>query len=194
MHLFFPKFMSPLVSSSNSIHLVTNGFRHLEAIEGMGKDWRVDLIRVVLPAWDRSFAFHLCNLEDIFSTKNWKSAILLPLNMKSNPRYLLGLCTRLTTSIWAKESFIPSSMLGVQYRSDLERLILWPDKEQYQLRISWIWIKDWLSCWKNNKASSSKKRWVKGMPFLPILTPLILYWFSSFMRAKERMFAQKRNK
>jgi len=157
-------------------------------------DWRVDLIRVVLPAWDRSFAFHPYNLECILSTKNWKSAILLPLNMKFKPRYLLGLWTRLTPRSWAKVPFTSSSMLGEQYRSELERLMLWPDKEQYQLRISWIWIKDWLSCWKKSNASSTKNRCVKEMPFLSILTPLILYWFSAFMSARERMFAHIRNK
>ena len=150
--------MTPPESSRDCIHLVTNSFRNLETCEVyIGMDWRVDLIRVVLPAWDRSFAFHPCNLECILSTRNWKSTILLPLKKKFKPKYLLGLWTRLTPRFWAKTPFTSSSMLGEQYRSDLERLMPCPDKEQDQLEISWILIKDWLSCWKKSKASSAKK-------------------------------------
>ena len=78
--------------------------------------------------------------------------------------------------------------------SDLERLMLCPDKEQYQLKISWILIKDGYLVGGKAKHHQQKNRWVKEMPFLPILIPLILFWFLAFMSAREKMFAHIRNK
>ena len=44
-----------------------------------GMDWRVEEIRVDLPAWESNLAFQPWSFEFNFSTRNWKSFTLLPL-------------------------------------------------------------------------------------------------------------------
>ena len=79
-------------------------------------------MRVVLPSWDNKLAFHPRSLECSLSTKNWKSIILLPLNMKFMPKYLLGVYTKFTCKDAAKASWSSLEMFGEQKRSDLARL------------------------------------------------------------------------
>ena len=126
-----------------------------------GRVWRIEAIRVVLPAWERRFAFHPYSLDWSLSTRNWKYATLLPLSLKFRPRYLLGFCTKFTLSCLARHSCSSLDMFREQKRSDFSKLMLWPERWQYQSRIPFKFVKDWLSFLKKNKKSSANSRWVK---------------------------------
>ena len=79
-----------------------------------GSDCKTDEMSVDLPAWDSNFAFHPWSLEVSLSTKKWKSATLFPLYLKSRPRYLLGVLTRLTCKDKAREVWSSLVILGEQ--------------------------------------------------------------------------------
>lgn len=70
------------------------------------------LIRVVLPAWDRSFEFQPANLPWIFSMISWKIKLLDVSKLKGGPRYLifateiLKFRISLTTLIEVMEEFL----------------------------------------------------------------------------------------
>ena len=107
-----------------------------------GRDWRTEAIKVVLPAWDKSFIFQPWNFAFSLLIRNWKSTTLLPLNLNWTPRYLLGCWTRLTWRDLARPTCSSIGMFGEQNRSDLVKLIDWPEMEQYHFRMSWrFWTK-----------------------------------------------------
>ena len=149
---------------------------------------------VPLPAWDNSLAFQLWSLDFNLSTKNWKSETLLPFNLNSKPRYLLGFLNRLTWKELANESCSSSGILEEQNRSDLARLMFCPDKLQYHCKILWIFWRDLLSFLKKSKESSAKNRCVKVHPFLPTLIPWIALLCSTFKRAMDSTLAHNKNR
>ena len=53
-------------------------------------EWRTELVKVILPACDRSLAFHPWSLVDTLVIRSWKSTILFPRNLKFKPRYILS--------------------------------------------------------------------------------------------------------
>ena len=159
-----------------------------------GRDWRTEVIKVVLPAWESNLAFQLWSLAWSLSTRNWKSMHLLPLSLKCIPRYLVGFWTRLTWRVWVRLSWSSIGILGEQYKSNFARFIFWPEMEQYQSRISCKFLIVLLSFLKKRSESSAKKRWVKESPFLPTFTPWICLRFCAWDRKIERMFAQKMNR
>ena len=147
--------------------------------EYKGGDWRIEEMRVVLPACERSLAFQPYNLELSLSIRNWKSAIRFPLNLKLIPRYLLGCWTRFTFKLLAMDIWHSLAMFREQKRSDLAKFIFWPEIKQYQFRMDWILPREFPSFLKNRRESSAKKRWVKEKPLLPTFTPLILLEYSA---------------
>ena len=142
-----------------------------------GMSWRIEEMRVVLPACETKLAFQPWSLAWILSSKTWKSATLLLLSLNFIPKYLLGCCTRLIWSDWTKATFSTSAMLGEQKRSDLERFMHCPERLQFQETIFWMFGTMYLSFWKNKRESSANRRCVKVWPCLPSLT-----WFPYFFQ------------
>ena len=149
---------------------------------------------VVLPAWDKILAFQPWSLACILFTKSWKSITLFPFNLNSVPKYLLGLRTKLTFRLLAKDCWMLGGILGVQNRSDFAKLMHWPDKEQYHMIIFFNLDKDCLSFSKKKIESSANKRCIKVTPLLPTVIPLIYFYFSAWVRAMDRMLLHNRNK
>lgn len=84
-------------------------------------------------------------------------------------------------------------MLKEQNRSDLAKLMHWPEMEQYQRIISFKFNMECLSFWKRKIESSAKRRCVKETPLLPIVIPLIFLWVLAWVRAMDRMLVQNKN-
>ena len=104
----------------------------------MGMEFRTELIRVSLLAWERSLAFHPWSLVVTLWMRSWKSLFLLPLSLKLIPRYFPGCLTSLTLNELAKLFFWGEVMFGEQYSSDFSRLVLYPESWQYQARVDWM--------------------------------------------------------
>ena len=114
--------MTPPKSIDYRIHLFADCFRNSKTKKNKkvykGRVWRIEAIKVVLPTWERRFAFHPCSLDWSLSTRNWKFVTLLPLSLKFKPRYLLGFCTKFTLSCLARHSCSSLDMFREQKRSD----------------------------------------------------------------------------
>jgi len=72
--------------------------------------------------------------------------------------------------------------------------MLSPKREQYHRIEFFRVLRELLSFWKKNRESSAKKMCVNKTPFLPTLIPLIFLWFSSLIRAIDRMLAQNKKR
>lgn len=177
----FFRIKSPPKSHKRSINALSNFLRKESAEHRIGWKLATALIKLVLPACERSFAFQPVNLFWILSLISSKGFWMLLSLFNKSPRYLRFFGESLKLRIDLISRLISMGVDLLKWMEDLVLLTFWPDHSEYFSKQWWKELAFEVDALLKRMRSSAKRRWVMMGPLLPSLIPLRWPKYSSLL-------------